>query len=126
MILRGRVVRGQRVGRKLGFPTANVRLKPSAKPPRGVWKVLVRGTTVGERLGACNIGVRPTIGGLKLVVEVHIPGFKGDLYGRTLSLELLSKIRAEKRFPSLAALRAQIRKDVASLKRSSIRGTMNA
>jgi riboflavin kinase/FMN adenylyltransferase len=116
-VLRGRVVRGQRVGRKLGFPTANVKLKPSAKPPRGVWKVLGRGTTLGERLGACNIGVRPTLGGLKLVVEVHFPGFKGNLYGRTLSLALLSKIRAERRFPSLAALRAQIRRDVAAVAR---------
>ncbi len=115
-VLRGRVVRGQRVGRKLGFPTANIKLPASARPPRGVWKALVMGTTVGERLGACNIGVRPTIGGLKLVVEVHIPGFKGDLYGRTLSLTLLSKIRAERRFPSLAALRAQIRKDVRSVR----------
>ncbi len=78
---------------------------------------MVTGTTVGERLGACNIGVRPTIGGLKLVVEVHVPGFKGNLYGRTLSLKLLAKIRAEKRFPSLSALRAQIRKDVASVSR---------
>ena len=115
--LRGRVVRGQKVGRKLGFPTANAKLPPLARPPRGVWKVLVKGTTVGERLGACNVGVRPTLGGLKLVVEVHIPGFTGNLYGRTLSLTVLSKIRAEKRFPSLAALRAQIRRDVASLRR---------
>lgn len=114
--LRGRVVRGQHVGRALGFPTANIKIPASARPPRGVWKVLVKGTTVGERLGACNVGVRPTLGGVKLVVEVHIPGFKGNLYGRTLSLTFLSKIRAERRFSSLAALRAQIRKDVKLVK----------
>ena len=124
--LRGRVVRGDGMGRKLGFPTANVKISPSAKPPRGVWRVMVRGTTVGERLGACNVGVRPTLGGTRLVVEVHIPGFKGDLYGRTLSLEFLSAIRAEKRFPSLAALKARIRRDVASLTPARVRGTMNA
>lgn len=124
--LRGRVVRGERLGRKLGFPTANVKISSSARPPRGVWKVLVKGTTVGERVGACNVGVRPTLGGVRLVVEVHIPGFQGDLYGRTLTLSFLSKIRSERRFPSLGALKAQIRKDVASLTRTPVQGTMNA
>ncbi len=125
-VLRGRVVLGARVGRKLGFPTANIKIPPSARPPRGVWKVRVKGTTVGERLGACNVGVRPTLGGVRLVVEVHIPGFRGNLYGRTLSLAFLSKIRSERRFPSMAALRAQIRKDVSSLTRKAPQGTMNA
>lgn len=114
-VLRGRVVQGQRMGRRLGFPTANVKMPADAKPPRGVWKVRVTGTTIGHRTGACNVGVRPTLGGLKLVVEVHIPGFKGNLYGRTLALTFLSKIRDEKRFPSVAALRAQIARDVRSL-----------
>jgi riboflavin kinase/FMN adenylyltransferase len=124
--LRGRVVRGDGVGRRLGFPTANIKLPPSARPPRGVWRVKVSGTTLGERLGACNVGVRPTLGGLRLVVEVHIPGFKGDLYGRTLTLTFLSAIRAEKKFPSLAALKSQIRRDVASLTAGRVLGTMNA
>lgn len=124
--VRGRVVRGERVGRKLGFPTANVKVPPSARPPRGVWRVLAKGTTIGERLGACNVGVRPTLGGVRLVVEVHIPAFRGNLYGRTLSLTFLSKIRSERRFASLSALKAQIRKDVASLNRKAAYATMNA
>jgi riboflavin kinase/FMN adenylyltransferase len=124
--LRGRVVRGDGLGRKLGFPTANIKLSPSARPPRGVWRVLVKGSTVGERLGACNVGVRPTVGGVRLVVEVHIPGFTGDLYGKTLTLTFLNAIRAEKKFPTLAALKAQIRRDVASLTPEQARGTMNA
>ncbi len=124
--LRGRVVRGEGMGRTLGFPTANIKLSPSARPPRGVWRVMVKGSSLGERLGACNVGVRPTLGGLKLVVEVHIPGFAGDLYGKTLTLSFLSAIRAEKKFPSLAALKAQIRRDVASLTPEQVRGTMNA
>lgn len=124
--LRGRVVRGDGMGRKLGFPTANLKLSPTARPPRGVWRVMVKGSTVGERLGACNVGVRPTLGGERLVVEVHIPGFKGDLYGKTLTLTFLNAIRAEKKFPSLAALKAQIRRDVASLTPEQVRGTMNA
>lgn len=124
--LRGRVVRGDGMGRKLGFPTANIKVSPSARPPKGVWRVMVKGATVGERLGACNVGVRPTLGGVRLVVEVHIPGFKGDLYGKTLTLTFLNAIRAEKKFPSLAALKAQIRRDVASLTPEQVRGTMNA
>lgn len=109
-VFRGRVVKGDRVGRKLGFPTANLKLR--SHPPRGVWKVLVTGTTLGDRIGACNVGVRPTRGGLKLVTEVHIPGFKGNLYGRTLKLSFVKKLRAERRFPSLKALRVQIARDV--------------
>jgi riboflavin kinase/FMN adenylyltransferase len=124
--LRGRVVRGDGMGRRLGFPTANIKLSSSARPPRGVWRVLVRGTTVGERLGACNVGVRPTLGGTRLVVEVHIPGFSRNLYGRTLNLSFLSAIRAEKKFSSLAALKAQIERDVASLTPGGARATMNA
>lgn len=124
--VRGRVVRGEGMGRKLGFRTANIKLLASVRPPRGVWKVLVRGTTVGERLGACNVGVRPTLGGVRLVVEVHIPGFRGNLYGRTLSLTFLSKLRAERRFATLAALKAQIRRDVTSLTRDRRRATMRS
>jgi riboflavin kinase/FMN adenylyltransferase len=126
MIVSGRVVRGDRLGRKMGFPTANIKVPSSARPPRGVWKVLVQGTTLGERFGACNVGVRPTVGGVRLVVEVHVPGFRGNLYGRTLRLSFISKIRSERRFSSLGALKAQIRKDVASLTRGSGRGTINS
>jgi riboflavin kinase/FMN adenylyltransferase len=121
----GRVIRGLGVGRRLGFPTANIQVAPSARPPKGVWKVLVRGTTVGSKLGACNVGVRPTLGGKRLVVEVYVLGHRGSLYGRTLSLSFLSKIRSERRFPSLAALKTQIRKDVASLTRKAPQATMN-
>jgi len=121
----GRVVRGEGVGRKLGFPTANIKLS-SGRPPRGVWKVLAKGTTVGEKLGACNVGVRPTLGGTRLVVEVYIPGFRGNLYGRMLSLTFLAKIRSERRFASLGALKKQIKRDVAALTRKAARGTMNA
>ena len=124
--MRGRVVRGDGLGRKLGFPTANLKVPLSSRPPRGVWKVLARGTTLGERVGACNVGVRPTVGGVRLVVEVHIPSFRGNLYGRTLTLSFLSKIRPERRFATLGALKAQIRRDVASLTSKPARATMSA
>ncbi len=125
-ILRGRVVRGDGLGRRLGFPTANLKLPPRARPPRGVWRVRVAGTTLGERAAVCNCGVRPTLGGRRLVVEVHVPGFRGNLYGRTLGVSFVSRLRAERRFPSLAALKAQIRRDVASLTRGRGRGRMAA
>lgn len=112
MKFRGRVVRGEGVGRKLGFPTANLK-KMSGRAARGVWKVRVTGTKL-DAIGACNVGVRPTLGGLKLVVEVHVPGHRGSLYGRTLTLSFLKRIRAERKFPSLTALKAQIRRDVAA------------
>lgn len=118
-VLRGRVVRGRRLGRRLGFPTANLKVAAAASL-RGVWRVRVRGTTLGERLAVCNVGSRPTLGGRSgLVVEVHIPGFAGDLYGRTLSVAFLSRIRRERRFPNLAALKARIRRDVAALTRGA-------
>lgn len=122
---RGRVVRGERLGRKIGFPTANLGVG-RAQPPRGVWRVLVRGTTLGERLAVCNVGVRPTLGGKRLVVEVHVPGFRGDLYGRTLSVTFLSRIRGEKKFPTLAALKARIRLDVVALTRGAGSARMRA
>lgn len=106
---KGLVVKGQELGRKLGYPTANLSVEEAERLPRGVFKVAVDG-----RLGVCNIGVRPTVGGTKLVVEVHIPGFSGDLYGKTLEVELLGKLRDEKKFESLDALKAQIAADVAA------------
>ena len=112
-ILRGRVVRGRRLGRKLGFPTANLRVAAGARVPRGVWRVKVSGATLGERLAVCNVGVRPTLGGTRLIAEVHIPGFRGNLYGHTLTVQFLAVIRAERKFASLAALKEQIRRDVA-------------
>ncbi|MDE2489404.1 MAG: riboflavin kinase [Elusimicrobia bacterium] len=124
--LRGRVVRGDGLGRKLGFPTANLRLSRGARPPRGVWRVRVSGTTLGTRDAVCNVGVRPTLGGRRLVVEVHVPGWRGVLYGRTLTVAFVAAIRAEKRFPSLGALKAQIRRDVASLTRAARGATLDA
>ena len=121
--LRGRVVRGDGVGRRLGFPTANIRPRSPERLPRGVWRVQVFGTTLGERLAVCNVGLRPTLGGRRLVVEVHVPGWTGDLYGRTLKVSFLSAIRAEKKFGSLGGLKAQIRRDVASLTRAPRRNS---
>lgn len=120
LVLRGTVVRGQGLGRRLGFPTAN--LKTSSRlPPRGVYKVLADGAGLRGRVAACNVGYRPTVRGRGLCVEVHIPGFKGRLYGKRLSLTFLQRLRGETRFKSLAALKAQIRRDVDRVKAGQMR-----
>jgi riboflavin kinase / FMN adenylyltransferase len=105
----GVVAKGQGLGRKLGFPTANLDVAGAEKLPRGVHKVRVDG-----RIAVCNVGVRPTVGGTTLVVEVHIPGFSGDLYGQTLEVEVLGKLRDEKKFASVEELKTQIAADVAA------------
>lgn len=115
--LKGLVVRGQGLGRRLGFPTANLKPLAGRPPARGVYAVRVLGRAFpGGALGACNVGVRPTVGGRRLVIEVHLPRFKGRLYGRRLTLLFLARLRSEKRFPGLAELKVQLRKDVAALR----------
>ena len=108
------VVRGDGLGRKLGFPTANLKVPPGRIPPFGVYRVAVRGRALGgEWPGVCSVGVRPTIAGARGVrVEVHIPGFSGTLYGRRLEVDFLERLRGERKFATLAALKSQIRKDI--------------
>lgn len=115
--LTGQVVRGQGLGARLGVPTANLRVDHRKLLPRGVFAVQVRlpGNPKPYK-GACNIGFRPTIPGSEPVlhVEVHLIGYKGDLYGRPLRMDFLRKIRDERKFPSLLALKRQIKKDIAA------------
>ena len=110
----GKVVEGDRIGRKLGFPTANLDVAGLELPPTGVYAVRVRHPS-GEHVGALNIGFRPTLGSAvpALRFEVHLVGFEGDLYGATLNVEFVRRLRGEMRFDGLEALRAQIGRDVA-------------
>jgi riboflavin kinase / FMN adenylyltransferase len=111
--LRGRVVVGDRRGRTLGFPTANLKLPPPGLlPPDGVYAVAVDGPD-GTRPGVLNIGVRPTFGGRRRTVEVHLLDFAGDVYGRWLTVGLVERLRGEMAFAGPDALRAQIAADVA-------------
>ncbi|MBI5210906.1 MAG: riboflavin kinase [Elusimicrobia bacterium] len=111
----GLVIRGAGLGRKLGFPTANLHGVP-ADLPAGVFRVEVTGPSVdGRRTGVCNVGVRPTLGASgRKVVEVHILDFDGELYGTELAVRFVGKIRDEARFDGLASLRAQIARDVSA------------
>jgi riboflavin kinase/FMN adenylyltransferase len=111
--LRGRVVVGDRRGRTLGFPTANLHLKPGLLlPPDGVYAVTaeVDGHT---QAGVLNIGVRPTFGGRRRTVEAHLLDFSGDLYRRWLVVDVVERLRGETAFAGPEALRAAIAADVA-------------
>lgn len=111
--LRGRVTTGEHRGRTLGFPTANLHVKPGVLlPPDGVYAV--RAHALGVARGAVmNVGMRPTFGSLRRTVEVHVLDFAGDLYGRWMVVEVIERLRGEQRFAGIEALRTQIAADVA-------------
>lgn len=107
----GRVVYGRRIGRRMGVPTVNIRLQRYKTPLQGVFAVAVDGLGP-TRHGAANIGIRPTVGGKEPLLEVHILDFDEDVYGRLLTVTLRRKIREERWFPSLDALRVEIDQDI--------------
>ncbi|MBK8573091.1 MAG: bifunctional riboflavin kinase/FAD synthetase [Geothrix sp.] len=112
--LTGVVVEGDRRGRHLGFPTANLAWEQEQLPAFGVYvtKVLLPHQG-GVRLGLTNVGEKPTFEGRRLTVETHLPGFDGDLYGTRLTVGFLHRIRGEVKFASVDELRVQIAQDVA-------------
>ncbi len=107
----GRVVHGDALGRTIGFPTANVPLHRTVLPVGGVYAVEVHGLANTPLPGVANIGTRPTLGGQRQQLEVHLFDVKMDLYGQYINTELKSKIRNERRFESFGALVQQIGKD---------------
>ena len=112
-ILTGSVIKGQQLGRKIGFPTANLQL-PTEKflPRQGVYAVRVLGED-SSSLGVMNIGHRPTVNGIHPSVEVHLLDWSDDLYGKTLTVQLEKFLRPEQKFASLEALIGQIQVDCA-------------
>jgi riboflavin kinase / FMN adenylyltransferase len=111
----GEVVQGQQIGRTIGFPTANLKV-PDDKflPQRGVYAVQVSCSDWGStQPGVMNLGVRPTVDGLRQTIEVHLLNWSGDLYGKTLTVALETFLRPEQKFDSLEALTAQIQTDCA-------------
>jgi riboflavin kinase / FMN adenylyltransferase len=116
--LTGVVVRGEAIGRTLGFPTANLRLhEEKLVPAHGIyatWVALPSGERVG---GAMSIGVRPTFGGTMRTLEVFLLDWSGDLVGRDLTVEFVDRIREERHFPSVEALAEAIAEDVREIRR---------
>ena len=115
--LRGRVVTGDQRGRTLGFPTANLHVRPGiVLPPDGVYAVVAE--VDGRRHRAVlNIGVRPTFDGKRRVLEAYLLDFAGDLYRRWLVVHLIERLRGEQRFADVDALRAAIAADVTAARR---------
>ena len=112
--LTGVVVEGDRRGRHLGFPTANLAWEQEQLPAGGVYVTeALLPHHGGPYLGLTNVGEKPTFDGQRLTVETHLPGFEGDLYGARLDLRFLYRLRGEVRFTSVDELRIQIERDVA-------------
>jgi riboflavin kinase / FMN adenylyltransferase len=111
--LTGTVVEGQKLGRTLGFPTANLSISEQKLiPRRGVYRVEVAGITLAQKQrGVMNIGLRPTVDGTRQTLEVHLLDWSGDLYGNTVTVSLEQFLRPEQKFESLDALKDQIRRD---------------
>lgn len=110
--LRTIVIDGQKLGRRLGFPTVNQVFRRGALvPKRGVYVTRVR-LCGKQKYGVTNVGVRPTVGGSLLCAETHIFDFEGDLYGKTVTVEFLRFLRPETKFESIEALSRQVHQDM--------------
>ena len=108
----GKVVHGEKRGRKIGFPTANIHMRHNRPPLKGVFAVKFQ-----KHFGVANLGIRPSIKGeTKLQLEVHLLNFSSDLYGQHVSVIFLKKLRDEKKFKSLDELKEQIKLDVIEAK----------
>lgn len=110
VVIEGVVEHGRRLGRELGFPTANIAVSGPVGAEDGVYgsRVEIDGRTYDAM---SNLGCNPSVGGGERRLETHIFGFDGELYGRKLRVELLSKIREERKFDTIEELRAQIEAD---------------
>jgi riboflavin kinase/FMN adenylyltransferase len=108
----GAIVTGSHLGREIGFPTANIEPHHEAIPPNGIYAVWAEAGGI-RKPGTLNIGFRPTVTNeRKRTIEVHIMDFYRDIYGEEIEITFVEKLRDEKKFPSLDALKEQIKKDV--------------
>jgi riboflavin kinase / FMN adenylyltransferase len=116
--MRGRVIRGEQLGRQLGYPTANLRLARRRAPFDGIFAVRARDSGAGGvspwRDAVASLGTRPTVGGREPLLEVHVFDFAGHLYGRELEVEFVARLRDELRFDNLDALVDQMHRDAAA------------
>ena len=108
----GRVAHGDKIGRTLGIPTANIYLHRKVSPVQGIYVVEVFGLKGEPLQGVASVGNRPTVGGTKPLLEVYIFDFNDDIYGKYLNVDFLHKIRDEKKFESLDELKKWIEDDI--------------
>ena len=109
--IKGEVIRGEKRGRKIGFPTCNIKWASYALPKLGVYGVIVE-TKEFKKKGIANIGYRPTFNGKTLLLEVNIFGINKNLYKKTIKVNFIKFIRAEKKFKNISDLKNQIKKDI--------------
>lgn len=113
----GRVVRGKQLGRRLGFPTANILLHRRRSPLHGIYAVRVDGPGLENHPAVASIGTRPTVGGGDMILEVHLFDYQGDLYGAHLTTTFVARIRDEEHYDDLDTMTDQIRHDVETARR---------
>jgi riboflavin kinase/FMN adenylyltransferase len=113
----GRVIAGRRLGRELGFRTANLRLHRRVSPVAGIFAVRVSGPGLKRQPGIASVGTRPTVGGSGWLLEAHVFDWSGELYGARLDVDFVARLRDEVRFESVAAMSAQMQEDARGARR---------
>jgi riboflavin kinase/FMN adenylyltransferase len=120
--IEGHVVRGAQLGRKLGYPTANLRLRWGRAPVHGIFAVRVHGAGLRHWPAVASLGTRPTVDGVEPLLEAHLFDFDGDLYGQVLSVEFVEKLRDELKFDGLDPLVQQMHRDAVQAREILARG----
>ena len=115
--VKGKVIKGKRRGRKIGFPTCNIKLRNYIMPKLGVYSVIVE-TNYFKKQGIANIGYRPTFNGQNLLLEVNIFGINKNLYNKEVNVNFIKFIRSEKEFKGLEQLKKQIKIDIIQAKKN--------
>lgn len=113
----GKIVRGRQLGRRLGYPTANIRLMGKRAPLAGIYASWVHGVGSERRAGVSSLGTRPTVFGTEPLLEAHLFDFDGDLYGQRLRVEFVQKLRDEEKFDGLGELVRQMHLDSAQARK---------
>ena len=117
--IQGKVIKGRQLGKKIGFPTANIDIRDYILACPGVYGVRVKMTNKSKFIkGIANLGYRPTFNGKKILLEVHLFNFSGNLYDKDLSVEFLKFIRKEKKFKNVDQLKKQIKTDLLVAKKT--------
>jgi riboflavin kinase/FMN adenylyltransferase len=109
----GRVAHGDKIGRTLGIPTANIHLHRQRSPLQGIFVVDVYGLEQEPLAGAASIGTRPTVDGTRTLLEIHLLDFDGHIYGRYLQIDFLHRIRDEEKYDTMDELKQRIEQDIA-------------
>lgn len=108
----GRVAHGDKIGRTIGIPTANIHLHRKVSPVQGIYVVEVFGLDGEPVAGVASVGTRPTVGGTRALLEIHLFDFDQDIYGRYLNIDFLHKLRDEEKFDSLEEMKLRIEQDM--------------